>query len=366
MAGGIAPSLLLSQVQNTCAWALDGDAPWQRYLRDAPALEERWQEPEHRGAYLSLLLSAHFATVATFVPTDVDTRIRHHAWAELPRGEGLRAALDRVDEAASWDPRAVSERAVHWEDLGTLCGHDGEWFSVRAGALGRALQVRDEESIERLVSALDAEVSREAQCFLRVERAPGRELDALRVATILAHNLGDLSRVVTVWPAKGERAAGLAARYARLGHEDASREDEEARALRRAGALNKAVMAAENHRFLVLRKPRGLRRSRAFLLPIGPFFDAWGERLGAARELSREERGAVLAALLEGHDGDPAQQGYLRALAGMHRTAQGGLEALASEVPARLRKLLSGGVVREALKVRTEAFEARMAAKARR
>jgi hypothetical protein len=30
-------------------------------------------------APLDALLTAHFATVATFVPTDVDARIRHHA-----------------------------------------------------------------------------------------------------------------------------------------------------------------------------------------------------------------------------------------------------------------------------------------------
>jgi hypothetical protein len=127
-----------------------------------------------------------------------------------------------------------------------------------------------------------------------------------------------------------------------------------------AGVVNKAVMAIENHRFLPLRKARPLRAAREFLLPIGPFFDAWGETLGRDRRLDAAARGAVLAALIDGHEQDPSQQGYLRAMAGLHRTHGGGLDALAREVPARARKLLAGGPVREALRVDRERFEARM------
>jgi hypothetical protein len=186
----------------------------------------------------------------------------------------------------------------------------------------------------------------------------GTELDALRLATVLAHNTGDLSRVVEIWPAKSNAAKELQARYARLGHDDPARFDG---VFALAGHVNKAVMAAENHRFLTLRKARGLRRSRDLLLPIGPFFDHWGEVVGSHRALDRAERGAILAALLEGHDSDTAQHGYLRAIAGIHRTHPGGIDALAREVPARLRKLVTGGVVREALRVDTARFEARMA-----
>jgi hypothetical protein len=74
-----------------------------------------------------------------------------------------------------------------------------------------------------------------------------------------------------------------------------------------------------------------------------------------------EGRASVLSALVEGNESAPDQQGYLRAMAGMHRTSPGGIDALAPGVPARLRKLLAGGAIREALRVDAARFEARCA-----
>ena len=48
-------------------------------------------------------------TVATFSPTDVDQRIRVHAWSHL-EGKRLAAAVERVEEITRWDPRPVSAR----------------------------------------------------------------------------------------------------------------------------------------------------------------------------------------------------------------------------------------------------------------
>jgi hypothetical protein len=360
-AAGITPLTLLAQVENTAAWALPSDPreppTWQRALREAKLLEPVWQEPEQRLAYLRLLLAAHHATVATFVPTDVDTRIRFHAWQEIRGADALEAAVAIVDETDAWDPRPVSARVVE-SDHGGLSGHDGEWLAVRAGALGRALQLGAGAVRDRLVDRIDAELDREARVLGDVKDRAGAELDALRIATVIAHNLGDLSRVVDDWPSKSPDAKALRDRYVRLGHE---RSDRWAGTFVLAGVVNKAVMAVENHRFLALRKARPLRMGRELLLPIGPFFDGWGETIGRDRRLDSEARGAVLAALIDGHEQDPSQQGYLRAMAGIHRTHGGGLDALAREVPARARKLLAGGPVREALRVDQSRFEARMA-----
>jgi hypothetical protein len=362
MAGGIAPTLLCEQVENTAAWALegptDGDAlSWRRALREGRGLESAWTEPEGRLAYLELMLSAHFATVATFVPTDVDTRIRFHAWQECKGREALAAAVAVVDRAARWDASAVSARLVD-RGLGAISGHDGEWFSVRAGALGRAIQLGADALVEQLTTAIDEELARQAQTFERACAERGAELDALRAACTIAHNLGDLSRVVDQWAVKGPRAAEIAARYTRLGHEDARAG---VRTFLIAGRVNKAVMALENHRFLPLRKPRGLRRHRDLLLPLGPFFDAWGATLARHPALDEGARTEVLAALLDAHESDPSQQGYLRAMAGMHGAVRGGLDELARGLPARQRRAVAGGAVREALHVPRERFEARMA-----
>jgi hypothetical protein len=127
-----------------------------------------------------------------------------------------------------------------------------------------------------------------------------------------------------------------------------------------AGALNKEIMALENHRFLVLRKPRALRRSRSLLLPVGPWFDAWGEALLDSEHLDNADRAEVVTALIELHLASPAQQGCLRALAGVHRATRGGLGFYAEALPARVRKEIARGRIREAVDLEPEHFEARI------
>jgi hypothetical protein len=262
-----------------------------------------------------------------------------------------------VDHAARhWSAPAVSARTVD-VGLGPLSGHDGEWFSVRAGALGRALQLGHESLVEHIASSIDRELERQAQSFERALTMRDRALDALRCACVIAHNLGDLSRVVTDWAAKGSLAQRYVDRYARLGHEDCARR---VGAFVTAGRVNKAVMASENHRFLPLRKPRALRRDRALLLPMGPFFDEWGRVIATHPSLDRRDRAEVLSTLIDAHEADPSQQGYLRAMVGLHHATRGGLEALAGELPAKQRRAISGGLVRQALGVSVERFEARM------
>ena len=119
-------------------------------------------------------------------------------------------------------------------------------------------------------------------------------------------------------------------------------------------------MAIENHRFLALRKSRALRRSRALLLPVGPWFDAWGENVGRSEHLDEPDRAEVVAALLELHLRSPAQEGCLRALAGIHRATRGGLSYYGTALPARLRKEVGRGRVREAIDVSRQRFEARL------
>jgi hypothetical protein len=290
----------------------------------------------------------------------VDARIRHHVWLEIEDAERLRDALVVVDAVASLDPRPVSARVLAESERsprdGTLSGHDGEWFSVRAGALGRALALGEpaRASAERLEAAIEDELAREARIFTsRVRDDDVR--GALSAATILAHNTGDLSRVVEAWPHKPENEAARR-RFERLGHEpDRSRFGA---AFYVAGALNKSLMALENHRFLALRAPRALRRSRALLLPIGPFFYEWGRTIASA--LDEPERAEVLAALLETHLRGPEQLGVLRAVAGMAEANVGPWDRVTSQLPARLRKIVTVGAVQAAIKTPERAFAARL------
>ena len=288
-------------------------------------------------AAMRVLLAAHYATVGTFVPTDVDSQIRHHQWQAVRDPEVLSSLVDVVDEASTWPASAVSARVVELGAAGTLSGHDGEWFSVRAGALGRALALGAESLVERLTSHIEDELTREAAALrdaLRGPDSPARARRTLCIVTTLAHNLGDLSRVVEAWPEGTPRRV----------------------------EWNKAVMAVENHRYLSLRDARALRSDRALLLPFPPWLDTWGETLGRTLGSSDTEALAeVVAALLEGHRRTPKQLAWGRALAGIHRTSPGGLERLVPRLPTRLRKDLSGGPLREALSVDADRFEARVA-----
>ncbi len=348
---GIAPTRLLEEVKSTASWAfaLEPRLPAIAILERAPALEERWRTGTAGEDYFVTLLAAHFTTVATFCPTDVDARIRQHAWAGLSK-ERLASAVTRVEEVTRWPVTPVTARHVVI-DGEVLAGHQGEWFSVMAGALGRALALSDAAVVERTTAWIEAELTREAR-LVTFARKHGTPADLLRVVTTVAHNVGDLSRVVDTW-AKAHADSELGLRYRRLGHEDGARFDG---AFVFAGALNKERMALENHRFLPLRAPKALRRERAFLLPFGPYFYDWGRLLGSTKLLDDAERAEILLALVRVHELRAEERGCLRAIAGMHETFPGGVDKLAQLWPADKRGSLARGGVKLALRLREEDF----------
>jgi hypothetical protein len=348
---GIAPTLLVEQVKGTAPWAfgIAPKLPAITILEKAPELEKRWAGDGGGEEYFVTLLAAHFTTVATFCPTDVDARIRLHAWKNLPR-EKLASAVARVEEVASWPVPPVTARHVV---LGgeVLAGHQGEWFSVMAGALGRALSVGDKAVVDRTTAWIEGELAREAKLVTRA-RKKGTPAELLSVVTTVAHNLGDLSRVVDTWTS-GHADSELGLRYRRLGHEDGSRFDG---AFVYAGELNKQCMAIENHRFLPLRGPKALRRERAFLLPFGPYFYDWGRLIGSTKLLDDEERAEILLALVRVHELRNAEHGCLRAIAGIHSVYPGGVDKLARLWPAELRGGLKRGGIALALRQSEESF----------
>jgi hypothetical protein len=350
---GIRNSVLVSQVRNTAPWLWQIPAAAELVaLFDGAVDEPEGEAPgEQALRALRLRLAAHYATVATFVPTDVDAQIRHHHWVAIADPEQFAAAYALVTEAARRDAALVSRRVTEG-----ISGHDGEWLSVRAGALGRALALRLDGVAATLVEEIDAELAREDRIFASALARGAPATTTLKLATTIAHNLGDLSRVVEAWP-RAAYGSGLERRYARLGHADGARGRD---SFVLAGRLNKELMALENHRFLVLRKPRGLRRSRDLLLPVGPWFDAWGEALAGNPDLEDQDRAEVIEALVELHLRSPDQQGCLRALAGLHRATRGGLQSYASALATRVRKEIGRGRLRAAIDLSAERFELRV------
>src|SRR4051812_24122274 len=97
---GIAPKLLLEQVVNTASFALDpGFHPGLPYL-DVLRRERETPSTEIGPVpYFRLSVSAHFTTVATYVPTDVDNQIRFKLWDPTLAVEPILEMADWVEQA---------------------------------------------------------------------------------------------------------------------------------------------------------------------------------------------------------------------------------------------------------------------------
>src|ERR1700728_2085103 len=206
----ISPETLLSQVSNTAPFlqacmpppesgrliqmggTADGFlrvlASWKNISRPDLHHSEQLQD------YFALCLACHHATVATFVPTDVDTKIRGMAWRETSDVEVLKPMLRFALGSRDWTEEGISTRSVRG-----VSGHNGEHWSAIAGGLGRMLELGDTASAEEAPAAIDAEITREQAVFDQVAAERDGELDLLRLAMTLAHNRGDLTQGMGFW-----------------------------------------------------------------------------------------------------------------------------------------------------------------------
>ena len=119
-------------------------------------------------------------------------------------------------------------------------------------------------------------------------------------------------------------------------------------------------LTADGHRHYPLRAVKGLRRSAATLLPLSPFLDEWG---GVVAQM--EESSEVLAALVTGCEKVPGQQGYYRAIAGMHAASTGAFDRAAVRMPNLSQRLLRNPEMRKLIDVPRISFESMMRKRAR-
>lgn len=305
--------------------------------------------------YYELCLCAHWATAGTFLPTDVDNGIRWKLWQDAQPGLlELQARL--VLEAGGWDYTPVTARRVETPE-GPLATHEGTWFSVAAGAYAACREAHPALAAA-LLEAMRAEAAREDRAFAALS---GEPLTFLKACALLAHNFGDLDRVIDQW----ELPEGDALRRALHGAAKPGSPLFGGR-LGVAGLLHRRHLGADNHRHYPLRAPRALRRSADLLLPVGPFFDDWGAGVARHPDLTLEEKAEVLRALVDGWTRLHAPPGYARALAGLLEAFPGGREKLKRLLPGRDMRLLSSGPLKVALDEPRARFEARWAAFARR
>jgi hypothetical protein len=312
-------------------------ANWQNTLSTSLTPEEQLQD------YFAFCLACHHATVASFVPTDVDTKIRGIVWRESRDPDVLRPMLRLALESRGWTEDGISVRSVRG-----VSGHNGEHWSVIAAGLGRMLEVGDTASAEEAQSAIEAEIDRERKIFDETAAECDAELDLLRLSMTLAHNRGDLTQGMGFWKQTPLTTSLMAHLTARGRFELAVR------------IYQHTGLSTEGHRNYPLRTVKALRRSSATLLPLGPFLDEWGSVVAQL-----EESCEVLAALLMGCKRVRGQQGYYRAIAGMLAASSGAFERAANGMPNSARGLLRDAETRKLINVPRISFESMMRKRAR-
>lgn len=345
-----------------------GPLGWWRVVREAERLPvEATPSPAAVRQYFVLCCAAHWASVATYVPTDVDAKIRRALWGDQRDPEELQRMLAFALELPLWSVEGFSQRLIPLEPawgLGaSLSGHDGELLSIWGGALAAAWQRGLEGPTARLIEAIDAELSRQARAFAALEDQAGRETCWVRAAAVLTHNAGDLNQGLEELLARGSGPPELE-RFARLVQVGG---DRYGGAFGRAGEIYRQCLAAEGHRHYPLRAPKGLRRSAELGLPIAPLLDGFGARVASHPALKPAERFEVVQALLDGLRRVPGQQAYQRALRGFAEVHPRGLEdpSLLSSLSAAGRKALKEPELRKQLAVPQRAFESALVRRAR-
>jgi hypothetical protein len=311
-------------------------ASWENILRPSLTREEQLQD------YFALCLACHHATVATFVPTDVDTKIRGIVWRESRDPAVLQPMLRLALAARHWIEDGISIRAVRG-----VSGHNAEHWSAIAGGLGRLLELGDTASAAEAEAAIETEIDREQAVFDAVATEPGAELDLLRLSMTLAHNRGDLTQGMAFW-----KRTPLTVPV----REYLSARGEFALAVR---IYQHTGLSAEGHRHYPLRPVKVLRRSPATLLPLCPFLDDWG-----ATVAQLDERHEVLEALVTGCQKVQGQQGYYRAIAGM-RAASGEFDRAAARMSNAAQRHLRSAEMRKLIDVPRVSFESMMRKRAR-
>jgi len=312
-------------------------ANWRNMLRAGLTAEEQLQD------YFALCLACHHATVATFVPTDVDTKIRGIAWRESRDPDVLRPMLRLALAARGWTEHGISVRSVRG-----VSGHNGEHWSAIAAGLGWLLELGDTASAEEAQAAIEAEIDREQAVFDKVAAEPNGELDLLRLSMTMAHNRGDLTQGMGFWK-KTPVILPLMEHLAQRGRFELA-----VRVYQHTG------ISTEGHRHYPLRAVKALRRSPDTLLPLSPLLDQWGSVVA-----QMEESHEVLAALVIGCKRVQGQQGYYRAIAGMLETSPGAFERAAARMPTGARTLLRDAEMRKLISVPRVSFESMMRKRAR-
>lgn len=357
----IQPATLLEWVENTAPYLFSGRLPESEYLYILREVRQGAAWPEDLTLYIekyfSLCLAAHHATVASYIPTDVDSKIRGLLWRDNKDPESRVRMFEFALQAMRWPMEGISKRYTQHAGLGPVSGHNGEQLSVLMGALQVFLQQGSEDLIERATTAISEELRREAIEFQTARETKGLELDVLRLSAYLTHNAGDVDQGFSYWPNTPQYEKPRK-EFARLAHENTK---PFGGIFADAAKIYKKAMAPEGHRNYPLRSIKALRQSEDLLLPQSPFLDEWGALVATHPTLDEQARADVLGALVVGSRKLAGQRGYYRAIRGMlDELGEAGMQRLLKLQPNSVRKEYEAAEMRKLVAVSRQSFESSM------
>lgn len=331
---GIAPNLLLKDIEVTAPFLFKGEINLEgkdrAYLSKLVFYKKNLNALKYinLSEYFYLCMAAHWATAGTYVPTNVDNQIREGLWKHKEIGGQIEKMARITIDSWNWNYEEVTNRKSYNPDKGqVLSTHEGTWLSVAIGAYNALIKYKKENLAREVAEVILEEISKEEK-LLNYLREKRDHINFLRSTALMAHNFGDLDRVIDQWQMPEDDS--FRKRIYKLGHQ---LNDSYSPILSYAGQVNKKFLSVENHRHMSLRQAKSLRRSYKFLVPVGPFMDEWGEILGKSQDLNPSEKGEIVISLFEGFKRQDHAYGYARAYGGMMRELSHGINSLEAHLP---------------------------------
>lgn len=331
---GIAPNLLLRDIEITAPFLFKGELDTtgknREYLAKLVFYKKNLNQLKYidLAEYFYVCMAAHWSTAGTFVPTNVDNQIREGLWKHQQIQKHIEKMARITIDSWLWDYEQVTNRKTYNPSLNQVMStHEGTWLSVAIGAYNALVVNKKSELAEEMKNVILAEVDKEEKLLLFL-REKKDHVNFLRATALMAHNFGDLDRVIDQWGMAEDDP--FRKRIYKLGHIP---NESYSPILAFAGQVNKEFLSVENHRHMSMRQPRCLRRSHKFLVPVGPFMDSWGKTLGETKELTMDEKGEIMVALFDGWKRQDQAKGYPRAFGAMVRSFPNGLIDLVMNLP---------------------------------
>jgi len=358
---GIAPNLLIKDIEVTAPFLFQGEVSVKEtgrgYLKKIIEAKKNLKNLKfmNLSEYFELCLSAHWATAGTYVPTNVDNQIREGLW----RHQEIQGHIEKMGkltlESFRWDYSPMTNRKLRLTETGEyLSTHEGTWLSVAIGAYCALKKHKKHELQEQVAELIVYEIKKEEKLLLDFLKR-NDVASFLQCAALMAHNLGDLDRVIDQWKMPEDDPFRL--KIYKLGHRIHPGYSE---IFYFAGAVNKALVAQENHRHMSLRMAKCLRTSKDFLVPLGPYMEEWGEILGASQLLTFEEKAEILTAFFEGYKRQDLANGYIRGARGMIGKLPDGLVSLERYLAFDFMKEMKSSPFYEKMQIPREEFHESM------